>query len=129
VAALLRDRETQGGRFESFYHLQEALKLLQTRISSHDVDESVAVSSFLLSYLSFVYGDLDDARTHLKGMLLVFDFLEPGTSLRDEFAPSPLIISPLTALIWRMAIRLDFISSIASGKAPVLPRFVHHCLL
>ena len=120
VAALLRNREEDVDRLESFHHLQEALTLLQNRISSHDVDESVAISSFLLSYLSLIAGDLDNANTHLKGMLLVFDQLEPGMS--DISEP---VISPLTTLIWRMAIRIDFILSIAFGKAPVLPRFNH----
>jgi hypothetical protein len=120
VAALLRNREEVAGRLESFHHLQEALKLLQNRISSHDVDESVAISSFLLSYLSLIAGDLDNANTHLRGMLLVFDQLEPGMSDISES-----VISPLTRLIWRMAIRIDFILSIAFGQAPVLPRFIH----
>lgn len=123
VAALLRDRDSERGRVESFHHLQEALKLLQNRISSHDVDESVAVSSFLLSYLSLILGDLDDAKTHLKGMLLVFEHLEPGISMQNAFLPSPLMITPLTTLIWRMAIRIDFILSIVFGTEPVLPRF------
>ena len=81
VAALLRNRKKEVGGLESFHHVQEALKLLQTRISSHDVDEGVAISSFLLSYLSLIAGDLENARTHLKGMLLVLDQLEPGMLL------------------------------------------------
>lgn len=126
VAALLRNRGKDAGRLESFHHLQEALRLLQTRISSHDVDEGVAISSFLLSYLSLIAGDLENARTHLKGMLLVLDQLEPGIPLQGISKPA---VNPLTTLIWRMAIRIDFILSIAFGQAPLLPRLFISLLL
>ena len=58
--------------------------------------------------------------THLKGMLTVLAKLDPE-GMRESVL-SPLTIDPLTMLIWRMAKRIDFIASIASGEPPVLPR-------
>lgn len=119
IAALLEDRESEASR----NHLQRAMGLLRTRISFLDVDESVAISSFLLAYWNLLRGDLQSTRAHLQGMLSVFKSLDPGTAYRDISVPSPEHVTPLMTLIWRMGIRVDFISSIASGGTPILPRF------
>src|SRR5438046_4629502 len=62
------------------------------------------------------------ARKHLGGMMIVLTKLNLDST--QESAVSPLSIDPLTILIWRMAKRIDFISSIACGEAPVIPRFI-----
>ena len=71
--------------------------------------------------MSLILGEIDAARSHLQGMLLVFEQLH-GVAPQGIYVPSPVIMTPLTTLIWRMAIRVDFICSIACGKPPMLPR-------
>ena len=126
VAALIADQEANG-EAEALKHLQKALQLLRNRLSSVDVDvdDGLAISSFLLAHFSMMVGDHNTAKKHLRGMSIVLSKLnhamDDGTD-RRESVPSPLTTDKLTMLIWRMAIRIDFISSIACGKVPVLPR-------
>jgi hypothetical protein len=118
-------------------HLQRALQLIRDRISSVEVDEGIAISSFLLSHFSMMLGDYVTAKKHLKGMLVVLQRLDhyhvaesgggrtgDGGGGAREGVPNPLRMDELTMLIWRMAIRIDFISSIASGRQPLLPEYL-----
>lgn len=123
VAAMLEAGSSEQLRTKAFNYLQKALNLLQNSISSLDVDEGVAISSFLLAYLGLILGDLGATILHLRGLLLVFHRLDPDTAHHMVTVPSPEHITPLTTLIWRMAIRVDFIASIATGKAPILPPY------
>ena len=120
VAALIADNDLVEGRDRALHHLHKALQILQSKISTTEIDEGLAISSFLLAHFSIMLGDHNTARTHLQGMVVVLTKLDPE-SMRESVL-SPLTIDPLTMLIWRMAKRIDFITSIASGEAPVLPR-------
>ena len=124
VAALTNKEQ---GQEEALNHLQRALQLIRDKISTVEVDEGIAISSFLLSHFSMMLGDHVTAKKHLKGMLVVLQKLEQSHGTRKdgdkerEGVPNPLRMDELTMLIWRMAIRIDFISSIASGQHPILP--------
>ena len=123
VAALIANRGSEGER-EALEHLQKALQMLREGFSNLEADEGMAISSFLLAHLSLMMGDFVTAKKHLQGMSAILNNLDRGgPGLYEEPVPSPLNTEKLTLLIWRMAIRVDFISSIACGKAPVLPRF------
>lgn len=139
VAALIADQSRLGngeGHPEALKHLQKALQLLGSRLSAVDVDvnddgDGFAISSFLLAHFSIMVGDHNAAKKHLRGMSLVLSKLDHSNtrtsggkqhSHGDSF-PSPLTTDKLTMLIWRMAIRIDFISSIACGQEPVLPKY------
>lgn len=123
VAALIAQNDIGQGRDKAFDHLQNALKILQDRISTSNIDEGLVVSSFLLAQFSIMLGEPQTARTHLAGMVVVLKQLSNGEgNSRGDSVVSPTKIEPLTMLIWRMAKRIDYITSIASGEAPVLPR-------
>lgn len=124
VAALLANRTAQG-QAEALEHLQNALSLIRDKISNVEVDEGLAITSFLLSHFSIMIGDHVTAKKHLRGMLTVLQKLNQSPETDTDVVPSPSNINALTILIWRMAIRIDFISSIASGQRPILPKFVH----
>jgi hypothetical protein len=124
VAALLANRTAQG-QAEALDHLQNALSLIRDKISNVEVDEGLAISSFLLSHFSIMIGDHVTAKKHLRGMLIVLQKLNQSPQTDIDVVPSPSNINALTILIWRMAIRIDFICSITSGQRPVLPKFVH----
>jgi hypothetical protein len=120
VAALIADDNLEKGRSRALHHLHKALQILQSKIGTVEIDEGLAISSFLLAHFSVTLGDYVTAKTHLKGMVMVLGKLDPE-SMRESVL-SPLTIDPLTMLIWRMAKRIDFIISIVSGEPPVLPR-------
>jgi Fungal specific transcription factor domain len=139
VAALIADQSKLGnglGHPEALKHLQKALHLLRNKLSAVDVDinddgDGLAISSFLLAHFSIMLGDHNAAKKHLRGMSLMLSKLDHNNtatsggerpSTGDSF-PSPLTTDKLTILIWRMAIRIDFISSIACGQEPVLPKY------
>jgi hypothetical protein len=123
VAALIADR-TGNGASDALKHLQTALQLLRNRLSTVDVgvDDGSAISSFLLAHFSMMLGDHTTAKKHLRGMSTVLSKRDHSQRPQKESVPSPLTTDKLTMLIWRMGIRIDFISSIACGKGPVLPK-------
>lgn len=121
VAALIADNDLEKGQGRALHHLTKALKILQSKINTVEIDDGLAISSFLLAHFSLLLGDHVAAKTHLKGMVTVLAKLDPE-GMRESVL-SPLTIDPLTMLIWRMAKRIDFITSIASGEPPVLPRY------
>jgi hypothetical protein len=121
VAALVRNKDALG-QAEALDHLQQALQLIRVTLLGAEVDEGIAISSFMLSHFSMMLGDPVAVRKHLKGMSVALQRLNYSFGPHKEMVPSPLRTDELTMLIWRMAIRLDFISSIASGKNPILPK-------
>lgn len=97
-------------------HLQWALTLL--RRSEGDNDGGGAIGYFLCVHFSMMLGNQTWARDHLRAL--------------KSLVPNPLKTDKLTRLIWRMAIRIDFMASIASGKPPILPKYetppiAHYC--
>jgi Fungal specific transcription factor domain len=127
VGALIADNTLGGHQSHeaALKHLQAALLQLQSQISERGADEGIAISSFLLAHFSIMLGDYKTAKSHLKGMVVVLGNLDPTLRARGTAVPSPLSVSGLTMLIWRMAKRIDFISSVACGRAPVLPRYYY----
>jgi hypothetical protein len=94
--------------------------LIQSRLSETGADNGLAISTFLLAQYAVMKGEVSVARHHLRGMARILWNIDHQTS---ESAPSPITSDPLTILIWRMAIRIDFISSIATGEAPVIAKY------
>jgi len=127
VAALLANKNTQG-QAEALGHLQNALYLIRDKLSNAGVDEGLVISSFLLSHFSIMLGDHVTAKKHLRGMLVVLEKLNPSRESNRIVVPNPSNNTELTILIWRMAIRIDFISSVTSGQRPILPKFCLHGL-
>lgn len=123
AAISIHDRQYEGQKAIADQHLQQALQLLQTRISLNDMDEGLAITCFLLADMCMMIGDCIKARKHLRGMRAVLNTLSAGGSTQGFTLP-PGNLSPLLMLVRRMAIRVDFIVSIACGQSPILPGFV-----
>ena len=125
VAAMISDRGANG-EAEALEHIERALQLLRNRLSAIDldIDDGSAISTFLLAHFSMMLGDHTTAKKHLRGMSIVLMELDHSESPHKESVPSPLTTDNLTMLIWRMAIRIDVVSSIACGQQPVLPKFL-----
>ena len=120
MAALIAENRLGRGHAQALDHLQKALQILRSQISTFEIDEGVAISTFLLAHFSMTLGEHFTARKHLDGMVIILKKLNPKNM--QESLVSPLTIDPLLMLIWWMAKRIDSISSIACGQTPVLPR-------
>jgi hypothetical protein len=117
VAALFTSQQDETSLGTSFAHLHSALQLIRSRLSETGADNGLAISTFLLAQYSIMKGEVSVARHHLRGMAGILWKLD-----QSESAPSPITMDPLTILIWRMAVRIDFISSIATGEVPVIAK-------
>ena len=121
VSALISDKKSERGRRRALEHLQKSLTSLQRSLSAVEVDEGVAISIFLLAYFNVTSGEHVSARKHLAGLNMVLAQLQADHLRKSEGILSPYAISPLTMLIWRMAIRMDFIMAIMYSLRPVFP--------
>lgn len=120
MAALITENRLGNGNVRALYHLQKALQILQRQISTFEIDEGAAISSFLLAHFSMMLGEHLTTRKHLDGMMIILEKVSPENMY--ESVVSPLTIDPLMMLIWQMAKQIDFIASIACAEAPVIPR-------
>jgi hypothetical protein len=123
ISALISDKKSERGRRRALEHLQKSLKLLQGSLSAVEVDEGVAISIFLLAYFNVSSGEHASARKHLAGLNMVLAQLQADHLIKNGGVLSPYAVSPCTMLIWRMAIRMDFIMSIMYGLRPVFPMY------
>lgn len=103
-------------------HLQKALQLVRSNTSTLEIDEGVAISAFLLAHCNVMGSRY--RKKYVDGIVNILTKLN-SESMRQSLL-SPLTIDPLTMLIWRMAKRINFISSIACGEVPVLPSSLYH---
>ena len=124
ISALIADKKSDRGRVTALDHLQKSLKHLQTSLSAVEVDEGMAISIFLLAYFNVGSGEHATARKHLHGLQLVLEQLKQNHLARNGGVPSPYAVSPLTMLIWRMAIRMDFIISIMYSQPPIFHVYI-----
>lgn len=121
VASLLEDRKAERSLLKSSRHYQQALQMLQTEVLS-DLSGGALLTSYFLSFLNLVAGEVESARSHLRGMLLLANRRNPdidGQGVSNQISQ----FTPLETLAWRMAIRIDIMSSISCGKAAIFPRF------
>jgi hypothetical protein len=123
ISALISDKKSERGRRRALEHLHKSLKLLQGSLSAVEVDEGVAISIFLLAYFNVSSGEHASARKHLAGLSMVLAQLHTDHVIKNGGFLSPYAMSPCTMLVWRMAIRMDFIISIMYGLRPVFPMY------
>ena len=104
----------------SLHRIQDAIRL-------HDLDEGTTLAVFLILWIDVVRAELRSSRKHLRGLYLLFQELQKRHRLPNS-TPGILIdgrgglgISPLMMQIWRIAIRLDFTTSLYLFQPPVFP--------
>ena len=123
VSALIADKKSDRGRTRALQHMQKSLKLIQDNLSAAEVDEGVAISIFLLAYFNVSSGEHSTSRKHLRGLQMVLNQLQHNHLIRNGGTVSPCAISPLAMLVWRMAIRMDFIVAVTYGRRPIFPMY------
>jgi hypothetical protein len=103
-------------RFQRQYIM--ALQSIQTAIQTLQIDEGLAVSVFLISWIDIVRGKFETTRKHLRGLRLILERLEPGCGNPTHGTTK---LSPLLMQIWRVAIKFDWAASIFLLVRPVFP--------
>jgi hypothetical protein len=134
-AALLSERNMTGpSRY--LEHKQHTLSLLRGHIDNLDINESVAAAVFFMLFVDI--GEAG-ARSHLRGLKSVLDYLKRQTSdkeknseessgkeaqgLRNPEFSNPDItgVSPLAWLIWAWGIRMDIGMATIDGLPMIAP--------
>lgn len=113
---------------ERFHFLYiSALHKIQEAISTLSVDEGTAIAVFLVLWIDVVRAELRSSRKHLRGLYLLLQELQKKFRTPDS-KPGMLVsqygcvgVSPLIMQIWRIAIRLDFTTSLYLVDPPVFP--------
>jgi hypothetical protein len=121
VASLLEDRKAESSVLKSSRHYQQALQMLRDDVL-YDLDGGKLLTFYVLSFLNLVAGEVESARGHLREMLLLVNRRDSDIG-GQGISHQPSQFTPLETLAWRMAIRIDIMSSISCGKAAILPRF------
>ena len=129
LSALLSGKKFDKSHERALEHLSKSLKLLQNRLSTVEVDEGVAISIFLLAYINMASGEHTSARKHLHGLRVILDRLQEDQMSKNGGIQSPYAVSPLTMLVWRMAIQMDFSISIMDRRRPIFPMYVMYVMV
>jgi hypothetical protein len=96
------------------FHIQyiTAIQQIQEAIQQLQIDEALAISVFLITWIDTIRGKLQNARKHLTGLRIILEELhKKGVAL----------ISPIVMQIWRIAIRLDCSASFFLVDTPIFP--------
>jgi hypothetical protein len=89
-----------------------AIQQIQEAIQQLQIDEALAISVFLITWIDAIRGNFQNARKHLTGLRLILEELhKQGIAL----------ISPIVMQLWRCAIRLDWSSSFFLVFLPIFP--------
>jgi hypothetical protein len=112
-------------RFHFLYIM--SLQKIQNAIERMSLDEGTTIAVFLILWIDVVRAELRSSRKHLRGLYLLLQELQKNYR-PPESAPGMLVdqrgglgVSPLIMQIWRIAIRLDFTTSLYLVEAPIFP--------
>jgi len=118
------------------FHFQyiKSLQKIQHAIQIMSLDEGITIAVFLILWIDVVRAELRPSRKHLRGLYLLFQELQkryrdPSASAALSQDPQILVdergstvgVSLLIMQIWRIALRLDFTTSLYLVQPPVFP--------
>jgi hypothetical protein len=102
--------------------------MIQNALQTINLDEGIAISVFLLLWIDVVRAELHSARKLLRGLYQILDTLQRKYSPPEATEAGILVddsggvgVSPLIMQIWRIAIRLDFTTSLYLVEPPMFP--------
>jgi hypothetical protein len=96
ISSSLADKIVGRTTSRTYFHLQQALPLIQSAIQSMDIHDSHIYAVFLLAYLNLCSGEVATAARHLDGLYLML-----------EHRGEPESQDPLINAVRRIAIRMD----------------------
>ena len=111
------------------FHVQyiTSLHKIQKAIEYMSLDEGTTIAVFLILWIDVVRAELRSSRKHLRGLYLLLQELQktyrpPGSEPEILVDQSGGVgVSPLMMQIWRIAIRLDFTTSLYLVEPPIFP--------
>jgi hypothetical protein len=117
TSAVIRDAFSGGGEPSELYLLEkaESLRLLQHSISNDMIDELLAISVLMHISMDVLSGHLKHTKRHMRGLFLVIE------QLQRRAAAAKTDLSPLAALVRRMALRTDFAVCSLDGGSTEFP--------
>jgi hypothetical protein len=101
--------------------------MIQNSIQNMDVDEATTIAVFLVLWIDVVRAELRSSTKHLRGLYLLLQEIQKKYRPPDMDAgifidkSGGVGVSPLIMSIWRLAIRLDFTTSLYLCSTPVFP--------
>jgi hypothetical protein len=104
-------------RFQVLYGA--SIHEIRTALKTTRIDEGIAIAVFLILFIDVLRAELSASRYHLYGLHLLLQTLQRQSSPLVDFRGVG--VSPLVMTIWRIAIRLDFTTSLYLLTAPVFP--------
>lgn len=110
ISSSLASRRNAVTSICAFTYLENALSQIQERIAIGKVDDGLIASVFLLAFLSTIDNDYKSARRHLLGLSqLLKIYHHARTSSPSPRQTASVDGYPVIMLLWRMAIRLDYV--------------------
>jgi hypothetical protein len=110
LSSSLADKIVGRTASRTFFHLQQALPLIQSAIQNMTISGSHIYAVFLLAYLSLCRGEIGSAGRHLDGLYLMLEHRAKTQTQEDPFVNA----------FRRLAIRMDNVRGF-TGRTPVFP--------
>lgn len=127
VSSMIADYRLQRGMDRFHYNYINSLRMIQNSLQNMDVDEATTIAVFLVLWIDVVRAELRNSTKHLRGLYLLLQEIQkkhrpPGLDAGIFIDKSGGVgVSPLIMSIWRVAIRLDWTTSLYLCSSPVFP--------
>ena len=127
VSSMIADYRLRRGMDRFHYNYITSLRMIQNSIQNMDVDEATTIAVFLVLWIDVVRAELRSSTKHLRGLYLLLQEIQKKYRPPDMDAgifidkSGGVGVSPLIMSIWRLAIRLDFTTSLYLCSTPVFP--------
>ena len=92
------------------HHRQETFSNMRQQLAAGDYDVPLAAAAFWTQYVDMLYGDLDAALKHNRGLYLVLQHILKGDEGLWQ-GGSSVNVPPLCRIMWRHGIRSDIVMS------------------
>lgn len=125
ISSLVADSHLHRPLDRFYHHYIITLQSIQTAIRDMKIDEGVVITVFLLLWIDMIRAELNYARKHMVGLYLILQEMQRGDSIRnagfDMLATNRSKLSPLLIQIWRLAVKIDWTTSLHLIEEPILP--------
>lgn len=127
ISSMIADYRLRRGMERFHYNYITSLRMIQNSIQNMDVDEATTIAVFLVLWIDVVRAELRSSTKHLRGLYLLLQEIQKkyrppdmdGGMFIDQ--SGGVGVSPLIMSIWRLAIRLDWTTSLYLCSTPVFP--------
>lgn len=126
ISSMIVDYRCQRSMERFHWQYGTSIRKINASISSMDIDEGIIIAVFLITWIDVVRAELRASRKHLNGLNLLLQEIQK--KYRYTGNDGALVeytggtgLTPLIMQLWRIAIRLDFTTSLYLVQPPVFP--------